>query len=73
VRRVLAALGVAAALLVPSPAVAAPERPPTDAVHVTGLESTCPPDGPCMPGEVHVTVDKTYPGRLVAWAKELVP
>jgi hypothetical protein len=67
------AVVAAACVAVPSAAVAAPERPPTDAVHVTGLESTCPPDGPCMPGEVHVTVDKTYPSRLGAWAKDLVP
>ncbi len=63
-------------LAVAPTASAAISPPPTDAVRVTVIHG-CPPggDNPCDPyvGNPTVTVDKTYPGRLVAWAEGIVP
>jgi hypothetical protein len=69
----------AAALLtlaVAPAASASTPLPPTDLVHVDLIHS-CPPggDNPCdpAPGSGKVTVDKTYPSRLVAWAEGILP
>lgn len=51
-------------------ALAAPEPPPTDPIHVEG-GGGCPPDYPCTPRPISVEVDKTYPSRVVAWVKRL--
>ena len=50
-------------------AVAAPEPPPTDPVRFEG--TGCSPDYPCTI-QPQPVVDKTYPSRLAAWAKDLV-
>jgi hypothetical protein len=68
------AAAAAAALLVPAPAaLAAPEAPPTDPVKIEGGSQGCQPDYPCDIQPITVSVDKTYPGRLGAWAKDQLP
>ena len=72
---VLAAVVAASVCATAAPAaVASPDLPPTDPVRVEGGWSQCSPDYPCTPvfEPYTVVVDKTYPSRVVAWAKEQV-
>jgi hypothetical protein len=55
--------------LVAAPSAVAKELPPTDVVKIHGGNQGCQPDYPCDIEPITVTVDKTYPSRLVAWAK----
>ena len=64
-----AALG-ASMLALPAAAVASPDLPPRDVVIIEGGNQGCQPDYPCDIEPFRVTVDKTYPSRLVAWVKE---
>ena len=56
------------ALAVAAPASAAPDLPPTDPVRFEG--TGCSPDYPCTI-QPQLVVDKTYPSRVVAWAKDV--
>jgi hypothetical protein len=70
---VLAAATAAALSATASPALAAPDRPPLDPVHIDGGSQGCQPDYPCDIQPITVSVDKTYPSRLGTWAKEQLP
>jgi hypothetical protein len=73
-RKLLVAACCAASVSVclPAAAVAAPDPPPTDPVHIEG-GGGCAPDYPCTPRPISVDVDETYPKRLAVWAVGLVP
>ena len=71
-----AAAAAALITLAVAPAASAVPPPPLDAANVTIIHGcTPPPDNPCDPyvGPPTVSVDKTYPSRLVAWAEGIVP
>jgi hypothetical protein len=50
---------------------AAVPPPPTDPIHIR--TDPCDPEHPCDPTAPRITVDKTYPSRLIGWIKQLLP
>jgi hypothetical protein len=52
---------------------AAVPPPPTDPIHYEPPRQCPDPPQPCDPTAPRITVDNTYPKRLIVWVKQLLP
>lgn len=68
-RKLATAASLAALLLIAGAPVASADPPPTDPLIVEG-GGPCDPDNPCDPRPIAIQPDRTYPSRVVAWAKD---